>query len=156
MNEFLSSGRNITHNKYNRLLVIVCLDTTFNLPVLITSVVTAILARKDSPLNYPYINWKNVHNDEGGIAPGVSLSTIEQVPASVWASNGWGVFIIKWDEWIYVLDAVVFFGVFGTTPEMRQVYRSAFWFIPERLGYKRRRVSEVETVSDIAFNSNDR
>ncbi len=39
-------------------------------------------------------------------------------------------------------------------PEMRQYYRSAFWFIPERLGYKRRRVSEAETVSDVSFNSN--
>ncbi len=51
-------------------------------------------------------------------------------------------------------QALMFFGVFGTTPEMRQYYRSAVWFIPERLGYKRQCVSEVETVSDVAFNSN--
>jgi len=64
------------------------------------------------------------------------------------------VFITKWDEWVYVLHAVVFFVVFGTTPEMRQYYWSVLWFIPERCGYKRRRNSEVETLSDVAFNSN--
>jgi len=36
---------------------------------------------------------------------------------------------------------------------MRQYYWSALWFIPERCGYKRGRVSDVETMSDIAFNS---
>ncbi len=58
------------------------------------------------------------------------------------------------NELFYVLHAVIFFSVFGTTPEMRQHYRTVFWFIPERLGYKRPRLSEVETVSDVAFNLN--
>jgi len=61
------------------------------------------------------------------------------------------VIVIKWNEWLYVLHAVVFFSVFGTTPKMRQHYWSALWFVPERCGYN---VSEVETISDVAFNSN--
>ncbi len=61
---------------------------------------------------------------------------------------------MKWNKWIYVIHAVMFFGVFGTTPEMRQHYRTAFWFIPERFGYKRPLASKVETVSDVVFNSN--
>lgn len=154
MNEYLSSGREINHIKYKRLMVLACLDTIFNLPALIAISVTDILQGKESALNYPYISWKNVHNGAGGLSPGQSLSSIAQVPASDWASNVWSVFAVKWDERIYVLHAVMFFGVFGTTPEMRQVYRSALWFIPERFGYKKRLVSEVETVSDVAFNSN--
>ncbi len=82
MNEFLSSNGDMTHNKYNRLMIIACLDTFINLPVLVTIVVTEIVRGKASPLNYPYISWKNVHDNEGGNIPGVSLSTIEQATAS--------------------------------------------------------------------------
>jgi len=154
MNEFLSSSRVITHNKYNRLIVIACLNTILNLPMDMITIITSILSGKDDSFNHPYISWENVHNGEGGNAPGLSLSSIVQTPASEWSTAAWGVFWVKWYEWFFVLQALMFFGVFGTTPEMRQYYRSAFWFIPERLGYKRQRVSEVEMVADVAFNSN--
>ncbi len=156
MNQFLSSGRGITHNKYNRLMLIACLDTLVNLPIIITSIVTSIVEGKDSALNYPYISWKNVHDGTGGLYPGSSLSSILQLPAASggWSTNKWEFFTVKWNEWVPVLSAVIFFCVFGTTTEMRQHYRSVFWFIPERLGYKRQRVSDVKTVSAIAFNLN--
>jgi len=155
MNELLSSGQDATHNKYTRLMVIACLDTICLLPVDITIIVMSILEGKENSLNYPYVSWKNVHDGEGGNAPNISLSSIEQVPANEWSTFKWDVFIVKWNEWLYVLHAVMFFCVFGTTPEMRRLYRSVFWFIPERLGYKKRHVvSEVETVSDVEFNSN--
>ncbi len=154
MNEFLSSSQDISHNKYGRLMVIAGLDTLFNLPVAITIIITEILQGQESTLNYPYISWKNVHDGGGGNFPGQSLSTIVQVPASDWSTDSWSVFIVKWNEWVCVLHAVTFFSVFGTTPEMRQRYRTAFWFVPERLGYKGPRASEVETVSDVAFGSN--
>lgn len=105
--------------------------------------------------NYPYVSWANVHNGVGGLDPGVSLSTINQVSANDWSSAEWVFFSVKWDEWIYVLHAFIFFAVFGTTPEMRRHYRNAFWYIPERFAFKRK-VTEVETtsMSDVAFNSN--
>lgn len=135
-------------------MIIACLDTVLNLPVLITTIVIDIVQGKDSPLNYPYVSWKSVHDGAGGLLPGFSLGTILQTPASAWSADGWDVFTLKWGEWIFVFQAAAFFGVFGTSPEMRQYYRRAFWFIPERFGYKRRRVSETETLSDVAFNSN--
>ena len=147
LNEFLSSGQDMTHNKYYRLIVIACLDTAFNLPVLVVLLAVDIAKGKDYDQNYPYISWKNVHDGEGGNAPCLSLSSILQVPARTWGKETWGVFDVKWDEWIYVIHALMFFCVFGTTPEMRSYYRAAFWFIPERLGYKREQnVSETETV----------
>ncbi len=154
MNEFLSSGQDITHRKYNRLMLIACLDTLFNLPVTITLLAVAIREGEKSSLNYPYISWKNVHNGAGGNLPETSLDSIEQIPASIWSASKWSFFSLKWNEWVYVVHAAMFFGVFGTTPEMRKYYRSAFFLIPERFGYKRRRVLEVETMSDVAFNSN--
>ncbi len=118
MNEFLSSSRDVTHSKYSRLMLIACLDTLFNLPVLITITVIVALQGKDNDLNYPYIGWKNVHDGAGGNFPGLSLSSIVQTPASEWSADGLGIFGVKWDEWLYVLHAVTFFGVFGTTPEI--------------------------------------
>lgn len=137
-------------------MAITLLDTIFNLPVLIIILVTSIASGKFNPLNAPYINWKNVHDGAGGLLPGASLSTILQSPASDWSASGWDVFDVKWDEWIYVFHAVIFFAVFGTTPEMRQHYRAALWFITERCGYRRQRdgVSDEQTVSDVMFNSN--
>jgi len=155
---FTTRGREdseITRTKYKRLMIIACLDTMFNLPILIAAVVMSGLAGDDSALNQPYTSWRNVHDGAGGNLPGTSLSTILQTLASTWSSGEiWNVFALKWDEWINVLHAVFFFGVFGTTPEMRRYYWSALWFLPERCGYKRRRVSDIETISDMSFNSN--
>lgn len=154
MNEFFTSAQDITRNKYTRLMIIACLDTVFNAPVLLATIITDVLQGQEDALNYPYISWKNVHDGVGGNDPGVSLSTILQAPASVWGSNSWTLFTVKWNEWVYVLHAVIFFGVFGTTPEMLSYYRTALWFIPERCGYRRSKAPEVATVSDVAFNSN--
>ncbi len=71
---------------------------------------------KGNPLNYPYISWKNVHDGAGGNAPGTTLSSILQTPAVEWSSTRWNVFNVKWDEWLYVLHAIMFFSLFGTTP----------------------------------------
>jgi len=154
MNEFLSSNQGITSHKYKRLMAITLLDTIFNLPVLVIILVTSIVAGKNNPLNAPYVSWKNVHDGAGGLLPGSSLSSILKSPAFEWSTDGWTVFDVKWDEWLYVIHALIFFGVFGTTPEMRHYYRRALWFIPERFGLKERRPSDVQTMSDVAFNSN--
>ncbi len=127
----------MTHSKYNRLMVIACLDTILNLPTNTVVTVTSILQGKDNSLNYPYVSWKNVHDGEGGKFPGLSLRSITQTPASEWTTGAWSVFGVKWNEWFFVFHAVVIFCVFGTTPEMRHYCRSVFWFIPERLGYKK-------------------
>ncbi len=153
MNEFLSRGQDITHNKYNRLVVITFFDTLLNLPILVVRLVLPAVQHPGSSLNYPYVSWKNVHDGAGGYFPGSSLSSILQIPTNEWGSLSI-ISNVKWIEWSYVLYAAVLFSVFGTTPEMRQHYRSAIWFLPERCGYKRQRVFEVETVSDVAFNSN--
>jgi len=135
-------------------MIIACLDTVINLPISLVSLTTAIASGATSTDNYPYISWKNVHDGLGGLAPGLTLSSILQIPASEWSTSGWNTFNLKWDEWIYVLHATCFFIVFGTTPEMRQYYRSALWFIPEHCGFKRRSASEEQTLSDVVFKSN--
>lgn len=135
-------------------MAIACLDTAFNLPVLILTTVLSIVSGSNDALNFPYISWKNVHDGAGGNYLGMSLSSIVPVPASEWSANGWIVFNVKWNEWLYVVHAIIFFGAFGTTPEMRRHYLAALWFIPERCGYQRRPVSEEKTLPDVAFRIN--
>ncbi|KLO07062.1 hypothetical protein SCHPADRAFT_665907 [Schizopora paradoxa] len=156
MGEFLSTTRseNGYSKIYYRLVFIACLDTLFNAPVLLINVITTIVQGQEDSYNFPYISWKNVHDGAGGNFPGTTLSTIFLRPASEWSTNKWVVYTVKWDEWLYVVHAIIFFAAFGTTPDMRQRYLSVLWFVPERLGYKRRQVSQTETVSDLAFNSN--
>ncbi|KLO09469.1 fungal pheromone STE3G-protein-coupled receptor [Schizopora paradoxa] len=151
MHEFLTNDQDYTYNRYTRLMLIACLDTIFNLPVIIVGVAVDILQGGSSPLNYPYVSWKNVHYEA---FPGLNLSSIETIPASEWSTDKWNVFSTKWNEWVYVFHAVIFFALFGTTPEMRRYYQRAFWFIPEHCGYKKRSVSELETISDVVFSSN--
>ncbi|KLO11589.1 fungal pheromone STE3G-protein-coupled receptor [Schizopora paradoxa] len=144
MDEFLSSGQGITR------MVMACLNTMLNLPATVFIILSNVVAGQDSGLNQPFISWKNVHDQ----APGLSLSSIVQTPASEWSEDTQALILVKWNEWFFVVAAVVFFAVFGTFPEMRRYYHSALWYIPERLGHKRRRTSELEATSDIAFNSN--
>ncbi|KLO06015.1 STE3-domain-containing protein [Schizopora paradoxa] len=153
MDEFLSSGQGITRSKYNRLMIVACMNTIFNLPPTITIIAVNIALGNESSMNSPYISWKNVHEGVGGHRPGFSLSSIEKTPASEWSTNAAGLFSVKWNEWILVVLALAFFAIFGTTPEMCRSYRSAFWFIPKYLGYKRRQGLVVETISDVAYSS---
>ncbi|KLO09460.1 fungal pheromone STE3G-protein-coupled receptor [Schizopora paradoxa] len=155
INEFLTTDQDLTASKYGRLMIIACVDTIFNLPLLLAIVIVEILQGPENSLNYPYISWKNVHDGLGGNDPGLSLSSIIQTPASIWGSDSWTIFTVKWNEWVYVLHAIIFFCVFGTTPEMLSYFRTAFWFIPKRFGYGGRNdISTVEsTTSDVAFRS---
>jgi len=154
MDEFLSSGQDVTHNKYTRLTIIACLDTLVNLPVSVAILAFNIAEGKTDTYNFPYVSWGNVHNGSGGKFPGFTLSSVFQESADVWMASRFGSFAVKWTEWFYVFHGLVFFAAFGTTPEMCQYYRSAFWFLPERLGYERRRLLEEQSTSDISFNSN--
>ncbi len=150
MSQFYSSAG----NRFKRLIVIACLDILINLPLFIIIIITDILQGKANAFNYPYISWKNVHDGAGELAPGLSLSSILQTPASAWDDGGWDLFKTKWNEWAFVLNAATFFGAFGTTPEIRDHYLSVLWFIPERCGYERQRSSETLAPSNIAINPN--
>ncbi|KLO06018.1 STE3-domain-containing protein [Schizopora paradoxa] len=153
MNEFFSTNEEVSSNKYKRLMVIACLDILINLPLFTIILVTDILQGKQNAMNYPYISWKNVHDGAGGLAPGLSLSSILQTPASAWDDSSWDVFETKWNEWVFVLHALVFFAVFGTTPEMRQRYLSVLWYIPGRCGCRRHKTPELQAGnSTVVFN----
>ncbi|KLO05873.1 STE3-domain-containing protein [Schizopora paradoxa] len=138
MDEFLQSGQGITHSKYNRLMIMACLDVIL-VPTIIGVIVFNIVQGKNSPFNYPYVNWKNVHDGraEFKLFTGLSFSSVLQTPASVWSASPGIPFEVKWNEWFHVFVAVIFFAIFGTTPEMQRKYRAALWFVTKHIGYKR-------------------
>ncbi len=103
-------------------MVIVCLDTALNLPFLIVALVQDIASGKANSANLPYKSWNNVHHGAGGtLPPELGLGTILEVPAAVWSADKWLTVSVKWDEWIFVAYAIVFFAVFGTTSEMKKL-----------------------------------
>lgn len=111
---------------YLRLLSILSLDFVINVPLVVVALVNVALAGSQSTANLPYGNWNEVHHAFGGFG-NITTATAEE-----WSSSGkWIVFTVKWDEWVYVLHALVFFGVFGTTPEMVVRARNGFWLATE-------------------------
>ncbi|KLO06016.1 fungal pheromone STE3G-protein-coupled receptor [Schizopora paradoxa] len=150
MNKFLQSNQHMTRGRYNRLIVMTCMDAILNLSPAIIVIVTNAKAGEDSPYNHPFISWKFIHDD---LVPGFSFSSIIQVPASEWSTDTGSVVSVKWNEWYYVAVAIGFFAIFGTNPEMRRHYRSAIWFIPEHLGVKKYASSESGSNPDVAVNS---
>jgi len=117
-----------------------------NLVMVMVTVVTGLVADQGSALKFPHANW--AFRQDG------SLSVIHQVTAQEWGSNIWLVFTVKWNEWIYVLDAIFLFSIFGTTPQAICCYRSAISCILSKIGLKQRQQEPSVAVSDVMFSSN--
>jgi len=141
LNENLSSSTTTTPSRYNRLMLITCLDTISNFPIMLGGLLQDALVGSSGSANHPFVSWSNVHDGEAGLLPGDSLSTILQTPASEWSMNKWTVLNTKWNEWIYVVQAIIFFAVVGTTPEMGRVVR-------RMLCLSSKRSSESDSRSD--------
>ncbi|KLO08902.1 STE3-domain-containing protein [Schizopora paradoxa] len=144
-----NSSSIMSPGRFKRLLFITLLDTTINLPLLLSNFAKCILAGKQNPANYPYKSWDYVHGggaaaDTGLFPANATLTTIVQVPASVWGGEMWTVVNVKWVEWVYVLHAVVYCAVFGTVPKLRGWYGDAFWKVVGWLGWQRRGRGERE------------
>lgn len=156
VNEALSRSSASSNNafSYKRMVLMACIDTAFNLPTLLVASVVEITAGGESSVNQPFISWNNVHHNAGGLLPGASLSTILQEPANDWSSSRYSVFSEKWNEWYYVAHAIVFFALFGTTPNMRVWYAEMFFYIPRKLGYKAIVLEDATNGSVIDFASN--
>ncbi|KLO11428.1 fungal pheromone STE3G-protein-coupled receptor [Schizopora paradoxa] len=113
--------------QFKRLILIACLDTIFNFPIMIVGgiVQNALMGSKGGS-SQPYVSWSNVHDGTSSWLAGETLSTITQTPASSWSMNKWTVLNLKWNEWIYVAQAILYFAVVGTTPEMGHFLRRVF------------------------------
>lgn len=131
--------------KYTRIIVIASLDTVINAPVLLFCIVQRIVLGGEATR----------HNSQLG--PHLSAyKTILQVPASEWGAGRRGILDVKWTEWVYVVHAIIFFAVFGTTPAMVRGYRDVLAFIGGKMGFTRGVEEERQELSKITFKSNPR
>ncbi|KLO11429.1 STE3-domain-containing protein [Schizopora paradoxa] len=153
VNEHLSSNATITAFQYKRLMLITCLDTISNFPVMLGGLLQDALVGSSGAANQPYVSWTNVHDGEGGTLPGTSLSTIQQTPASVWSTDKWTVLYLKWNEWIYVVQAIIFFAVVGTTPELGCFVRKMLCLSPKRPSADSSVEGGRRTMSTVVFRS---
>lgn len=134
----------------------VCLDTVFNLPFLLAATIQDIVSGEANSANRPYKSWNDVHHGAvGTLPPEVDLTTIVQVPAWYWSARSWSTLSVKWNEWIFVVSAIIFFGVFGTTREMKKLAQDCFQTAWRRLGRKGevRRGPDVFQLKDMSFSS---
>ena len=155
MNEFLSSNQEFSFSRYTRLLLVACLDILMNLPIQVIIMVIDIAGGSENSLNLPYVSWSYVHSE---------FSTIVTIPASVWSRDRMSFFTVKWNAWLYVFHATIFFAVFGTTGEMRAMGRrwarvaiSPLYYVLPCLSHapsRRKSIVKTAVLPSIAFTSN--
>ncbi|KLO14101.1 fungal pheromone STE3G-protein-coupled receptor [Schizopora paradoxa] len=153
MNEFLCSHSNVTPNRYIRVMAITCLTIVLDLPILIINITRQLVMGKESGYNQPYVSWAYVHNGADGALEGAGLSQILQLSVDDWGWSMWRILNVKWNEWIYVLHAVVFFALFGTTPEAKRNYRVAVQYVFNALNFKKENAKITTTASNMKFAS---
>ena len=88
---------------YLRIMALGCIDVVLVLPL---SILLLVQGYAGSPLPF-WPGWDVIHSDWGPVS----------VPADEWKPFPWDNFEVRWDEWINVLLAVIFFSLFGVTEE---------------------------------------
>ncbi len=150
MNEMLSSHSDVTPNNYIRMMMITFTMLLFHIPILILIIIlpSVLIADQKSALESLHTSWAPGHN--------ASLSVIHLVSSQELDGMGsWTIFSLKWSEWIFVLDAILFFSIFGTTSQAMRRYRAATSYILEKIGLKKKEHPSM-AASDIMFSSNPR
>lgn len=140
LNEYLGSvDEGISQSHFLRMLALGCFDMFITLPI---QVIALFISAMDSPPFRFYKGWTYIHSDWG---PNLE-------PKSLWSTSKWTVFIVHWDEWLYPFFALVFFTLFGLTPEARKGYRRLFRVLCRPFRAKQEAIAE-EVFSDIVFKS---
>lgn len=137
MNEFLSSSSSVNHSSYLRILSLGCLDIFVTLPIGILGLVVDV---KENVIVF-YTGWTELHTDWE--PPGITKE--------MWSSTPFGTFDVKWNQWVNVFFALIYFALFGLTAEARAKYRRAFHFALRPIGLNL--TAEVSELSTINFSS---
>lgn len=122
-----------------RVFALGCFDAFITLPI---SLINLVISIQLTPIFYFYQGWTFIHSDWGPFL----------YSRSMWSTFKWSVFSVRWDEWINPFLALVFFSLFGLTPDARQGYRRLFCFLKRPFGV-RQKVSTEEGLPDVAFKS---
>lgn len=134
MNEFLSSSSTVNHSSYLRILALGCLDIFVTLPIGILGLVVDV---KENVIVF-YPGWTELHTDWEPLG----------IMKEMWSSTPFATFDVKWNEWVNVFFALIYFALFGLTVEARAKYRRVFHLAIRPTGLKLTSAdSELSTVN---------
>lgn len=131
-NHLGSFGAELNQSQFFRMFALGCFDSFITLPITFTGLVSNVIGSGPS-FNF-YQGWTFIHSNWEPVL----------VPKSIWASFKWSAFSVYWDQWVNPFFALVFFALFGLTPEAREGYRRAFRCISRPFGVQRE-----ESVKDL-------
>lgn len=141
MNDHLDSiDAELNQSQFFQLFALGCFDSLIILPIGITSLAADIV---DEGAQFKfYQGWSLIHSDWAPVL----------LPKRIWSTLGWNEFSVYWSEWINPFFALVFFTLFGLTPEARKGYRNCFHFLGSPLGVGQTTTSE-EGLPEVVFKS---
>lgn len=119
-NELMSSNKNLTFNRYLRLMGLASIEMLCTVPLGIWSVV------EDS--RFPIYTWYglgNLHYD---------FSRVDQYPSIIWVNNPLMREAIVFDIWDTITCSLVFFAFFGCAEEARRHYSLALTSFAKKVG----------------------
>lgn len=138
--KLLASGSSLNRRGFAKILALGLFDILISFPIAILSLLLGVLREGGTPAFWP--GWKVVHSE---------FPLIQSVSSDEWKSAGsWTVFLIRFDQWVNPLLAIVFFVLFGLTEKNWLRYRDLFRKSTRPFGLGSR--SNLE-ISDIAFDS---
>lgn len=140
LDQLLASGSPLDRQSFHKILALGLFDIFISFPIAILNILLAVLQDGGTPAFYP--GWRAIHSE---------FSVIQSVSSDDWKSAGfWTIFLIRYDQWVNPLFAIVFFTLFGLTEKNRLWYRDLFWKTFKPLGLRPRSKPEV---SQIVFGS---
>lgn len=140
LHEYLgSSDERISPSHFLRMLALGCFDMIITLPIQLVALVTSAL--NQLPFQF-YNGWSYLHSDWEP-----ALFSKES-----WSMEKLTIFLVHWDEWLYPFFALVFFALFGLSPEAKEGYRRFFRSLGGPLGSKQAASTDVVS-SAVIFKS---
>lgn len=120
MSELVSSNRNLSLNRYLRLMGLATVQILFTVPLTIWVLV--------DNSQEPMYEWQGLENLHYG------FSAVLQVPAVVWRADPLLSVSINFNMWSIIFCALIFFAFFGLAEEARRHYSVALSTVARRVG----------------------
>ena len=125
-----NSVQSFSRSRYFRLMVLASIDILITIPTEVFLMAEAIISSKNLFGGHipASLNWHKVHS---------TISVIFLVPADEWRTS-LNIGVYQYANWINFVWALLFFLIFGTTRDMFNRYKLAFWFCLRPFGLIRR------------------
>jgi pheromone a factor receptor len=119
-NELLSGHKNLTSNRYIRLMCLAGIEMACTIPIGAWTIAVNVMAG-----TFPWLGWADTH---------FGFSRVDLIPAIFWRNDPSSVNGLEFTRWSIVACSLVFFAFFGFADEARKNYRSAVETVAKKVG----------------------